>query len=84
MLSHENLLTNACQCRQVFYDLNERDRFFSVLPLHHVYEGTAGFLCPVAFGAEITYARSLRSKELIEDMKATFLYFPPEADLPQA
>jgi len=65
MLSHGNLISNVHQVTQVFADVCEEDRFFSVLPLHHVYEGTAGFLAPVSLGAEITYARSLRSREMI-------------------
>lgn len=43
-----------------FVNLDENDIFLSVLPVHHMYEGTAGFLLPLAMGAEIAIAHGLR------------------------
>ncbi|MEO0158133.1 MAG: AMP-binding protein, partial [candidate division WOR-3 bacterium] len=36
------------------------DLFYSVLPLHHVFEATAGFLAPIYGGVTIAYSSSLR------------------------
>ncbi len=45
------------------------DAFISILPLHHTFEATAGFIIPLICGAKITYARSLRPNEIIEDIR---------------
>ncbi len=70
MLTHKNISSNIDQMSRVIY-FDENDRFFSVLPIHHVYECTAGNLTPLSVGASITYARSLKSKILFEDLKET-------------
>ena len=68
MLTHSNLLHNlssigsCCQC-------SETDIFLSVLPLHHTLECTCGFLTPFSCGAQVVFARSLKSKEIVEDIK---------------
>ena len=70
MLTHKNLSSNINSLYQaVVFD--QRDRFFSVLPIHHVYEGTAGNWLPLSVGASITYSRSLKSKEMLEDARDT-------------
>ena len=70
MLTHKNLASNINSLYQaVLFD--QRDRFFSVLPIHHVYEGTAGNWLPLSVGASITYSRSLKSKEMLEDVRDT-------------
>jgi len=68
MLTHGNLLSNLKSIEQCL-EFGEHDVFLSVLPLHHTFESTAGFLTPVNFGARIVYARSLKSKEIVEDIK---------------
>ncbi len=45
------------------------DRFFSVLPLHHTYESTIGFLVPMALGCSVAVCRGLR--HIVDDMKET-------------
>ncbi len=70
MLTHKNISSNIDQMSRVIY-FDENDRFFSVLPIHHVYECTAGNLTPLSVGASITYACSLKSKILFEDLKET-------------
>ncbi len=70
MLSQRNLgsdTAGAYQC--IVYDSS--DNFLSVLPLHHTFECTGGFLVPVYGCASITYARSLKSRDIIEDIKNT-------------
>lgn len=68
MLSHRNLGANVDQVyRSLYFD--ENDVFLSLLPLHHTFEATAGMLIPVSGGCTITYARSFKSKEIIEDIR---------------
>jgi long-chain acyl-CoA synthetase len=66
-LTHQNIASNVDAIYQCF-DFGPKDRFFSVLPLHHVFEATAGFLAPIHAGSTIVYARSLKSTEIKEDM----------------
>ncbi len=68
MLTHANLLSNLNSIEQCL-QFGEKDVFLSVLPLHHTFENTCGFLTPVNFGCRIVYARSLKSKEIVEDIK---------------
>lgn len=59
MLSHRNLCFNLSEmCRMVYID--ESDIFLSVLPLHHVYQCTCGFLCPLYRGSTVAFGDSLR------------------------
>jgi long-chain acyl-CoA synthetase len=68
MLTHRNVVFDTIAASKVIQVL-EGDGFISVLPLHHTFEATAGFFLPFYMGAMITYARSLKSKEIIEDLK---------------
>ncbi len=70
MLSHRNIIADIEAILKVF-EFTEKDHLFSVLPIHHVFEGTCGFLTPVYVGAKITYARSLKPNELLEDLRET-------------
>lgn len=65
MLSQKNICANLRGMLQMVEILKE-DRFLSVLPIHHTYECTCGFLCPLVTGASAHYARSL--KTVAEDM----------------
>ena len=47
--------------------IHPEDRFLSVLPIHHTYECTCGFLCPLYTGASVHYARSL--KTVVDDLQ---------------
>jgi long-chain acyl-CoA synthetase len=68
MMSQTNLCTNLMDMRRMI-KLTHEDRFLSVLPMHHTYEGTCGFLCPLYAGASVYYARNL--KTIVEDMQQT-------------
>jgi long-chain acyl-CoA synthetase len=77
MLSQKNLASNLISMRSLF-EIVPQDRFLSVLPMHHTYECTCGFLCPVSAGASVHYARSL--KTIVDDLqlvKATMLLAVP-------
>jgi len=68
MLSHANLLYNVeALMRAIPYGPD--DRMLSVLPLHHTFETTIGFLCPLRGGGSVAYARGLKSNELREDLR---------------
>jgi long-chain acyl-CoA synthetase len=68
MLSHANITSDLKGMLDTM-QIVESDNFLSVLPIHHAFECTCGFLVPLAVGASITYARGLASKLLIEDIK---------------
>ncbi len=59
MLTHRNVAVNIMDAVK-YVDLRTEDRFLSVLPLHHSYECTDGFLLSLYRGALISYAESLR------------------------
>jgi len=66
MLSQKNIAENLMSMTSMI-EITEKDRFLSVLPIHHTYECTCGFLCPLFRGASAHYARSL--KTVVEDMQ---------------
>ncbi len=67
MLTHKNIMSNVDALYQCMY-YGPGDVFFSVPPLHHVFEATAGFLTPLYGGAEIFYARSLKPRDIRENL----------------
>jgi long-chain acyl-CoA synthetase len=70
MLTHRNIMSNVTAVASLF-DFSPSDNFLSVLPLHHTFETTAGFLAPFSLGSRITYAASLKSYQLLKDMQET-------------
>ena len=66
MLSQRNICHNLERMCQMVY-IGEDDTFLSVLPLHHVYECTCGFLCQVYRGCTIAYCEGLR--HIVKNMK---------------
>jgi len=58
MLSQYNICSDIMHVMRRIR-LSEEDRVLSVLPLHHTYECTAGFLAPLYIGASIAYNDSL-------------------------
>ncbi len=70
MLTHNNIMSDLEGVYQVI-PIYEDDVFFSILPLHHVYECTVGFLAPIYIGARVSYSRSLRPDHMLQDMKDT-------------
>lgn len=67
MLSQFNIASNI-RAMSWAVRIHPTDRFLSVLPIHHAYECTCGFLCPLYNGASVSYARSL--KTVVDDLKA--------------
>ena len=58
-LSHENICTNLMDIGSVL-DVNQEDVFLSILPIHHVFECTVGFLFSLYKGAETVFCDGLR------------------------
>ena len=77
MLSQRNIVSNLMAMTSMV-ELLPSDRFLSVLPIHHTYECTCGFLCPLTAGSSVHFARSL--KTVVEDLqkvRATILLAVP-------
>src|SRR5262249_43699171 len=70
MLTHRNFLANVMGVVQLVPP-RSRDRFLSVLPLHHALEFTGGFLVPLYVGATVTYCDTMRSQVILDTMRET-------------
>ena len=68
MLCNRNLAQNI-NAVNPYVKIHETDRFFSILPLHHTYESTIGFLLPVARGSSIAVCQGL--KYIVPNLKET-------------
>src|SRR6267143_1516585 len=68
MLSHRNLTSMVSMLSSVF-DMDTSDGVLSVLPLHHTFEFSTGFLTPLSRGAQITYLDELNSENLAKAIK---------------
>src|SRR5256885_10084746 len=68
MLSHRNLTSMVSMLSSVF-DMDTNDGVLSVLPLHHTFEFSTGFLTPLSRGAQITYLDELNSENLAKAIK---------------
>jgi long-chain acyl-CoA synthetase len=68
MLSHRNLTSMVSMLASIF-DMDTSDGVLSVLPLHHTFEFSTGFLTPLSRGAQITYLPELTSEHLAKAIK---------------
>ena len=68
MINNRNLAENINAVSTDVY-LDENDRLFSVLPLHHTYESSIGFLLPFANGCSIAICSGL--KYIVPDLQET-------------
>ncbi|MFR2534736.1 MAG: AMP-dependent synthetase/ligase [Clostridia bacterium] len=68
MISNKNLAQNV-NAVSAYVKLYESDRLFSVLPLHHTYESSIGFLLPMANGCSVAICQGL--KYIVPDLKET-------------
>lgn len=66
MLCNRNLAENI-NAITAYVRLYPTDRLFSVLPLHHTYESTIGFLYPMSQGASVAICSGLRY--IVSDMQ---------------
>lgn len=67
MLSHKNVCHDIMAVSRLIY-ADEKDSILSILPLHHTYECTAGFLTMMYLGCSMGFCEGLRyiSKNLAE------------------
>lgn len=77
MLSHGNIVEDL-MASPTLLEVLPKDVFFSVLPIHHTYECTCGFLMPLYRGASIAYCEGLKYivKNLSEARPTIFLGVP--------
>ena len=76
-LSQRNICSNILSIYGIV-KVKRSDLFFSILPLHHTYECTIGFLLPLYSGASICYCDGLRyiSKNMLEYHPSVILCVP--------
>ena len=77
MLSHGNIVEDLMASPTLLQVL-PTDVFFSVLPIHHTYECTCGFLMPLYRGASVAFCEGLKYivKNLSEARPTIFLGVP--------
>ena len=68
MICNRNLAENI-NAVNPYVKIDENDRLFSVLPLHHTYESTIGFLLPFSTGTSIAVCQGL--KYIVPNLKET-------------
>lgn len=59
MISNRNLAENV-NAADAYVKIYPTDMLFSILPLHHTYESTIGFLFPISKGASVAICEGLR------------------------
>lgn len=76
-LSQRNICSNILSTYGIV-KVKRSDLFFSILPLHHTYECTIGFLLPIYSGASIAHCEGLRyiTKNLGEFHPSVILCVP--------
>ncbi|MEW5925730.1 MAG: AMP-binding protein, partial [Candidatus Zixiibacteriota bacterium] len=74
ILTHNNILRNIDSIVKSLM-IYQEDNLLSVLPLHHTFEATVGFLFPMCTGLTVIYARSLKSRDLLADIQNNNITF---------
>ncbi|MBQ3408674.1 MAG: AMP-binding protein [Clostridia bacterium] len=78
VLSQKNICANLFAMKDIVYDIDSTDTFLSVLPVHHVFECSAGFMLAMYLGACTAFSTSLRHiVDDIRDFKVSFLVCVP-------
>ncbi|MBN2619690.1 AMP-binding protein [candidate division WOR-3 bacterium] len=68
MLSHNNIIQNLIAIDQTI-KVTKDDTLVSIIPMHHTFEATGGFLYPLFQGSAIYYPLSLKPKDIVDTMK---------------
>jgi long-chain acyl-CoA synthetase len=78
MLSHKNICADIMAVSRLIYADNN-DLIMSILPLHHTYECTAGFLTMVYLGVSICFCEGLRhiTKNNLQEYKPSMMMSVP-------
>ena len=77
MLSHKNVIS-VLEGAPGMLKVYPRDRFFSVLPMHHIYESIVGSMYPLVNGASVAVCTGLKyvSQELQETKPSIIVGVP--------
>lgn len=77
MLSHRNICSNLMDMCSMLY-IGQEDVFLMLLPLHHTYACTCGFLCQIYRGCTIAFCEGLRHiVKNLKESKTTILLCVP-------
>jgi len=77
MLSHSNIIFDIRHVLELLY-LGSEDSVLSILPLHHTYECTCGFLTIIFGGGRISFAESMKSiAKNLQEVNPTVLFAVP-------
>lgn len=77
MLSHKNICSNIEAIRKTVY-VGPQDSTLSILPIHHTYECTIGFLVMIYSGAAIAFSEGLRQiPKNLKEFKPTLMITVP-------
>jgi long-chain acyl-CoA synthetase len=80
MLTHKNISFNALRGGFI-QEINEKDRFLSVLPLSHTYENTLGLILPMLSGSCVYYLRKPPTPSVLipalEEVRPTMMLTVP-------
>jgi long-chain acyl-CoA synthetase len=68
-ISFDNLLYQIRALTRRFA-LRPSDRLLSLLPMHHMFEFTVGFLCPLWAGAQVHYLHSLLPDDALDQIRS--------------
>ena len=76
-LSHKNICSNLMDIAPEL-KIDENDRMLSFLPIHHVFECTAGFLYSLYVGSQTSFCDGMKHiVENLNEYKITFACFVP-------
>ncbi len=77
MLSQHSICNNLMNMRKQM-DIRPSDVFSCLLPLHHTYQCTCGFLCPMYCGSSVAFCEGLKyiQKNMIESKTTMVLGVP--------
>ena len=76
-LSHKNICANIMDLAKAL-KLTEKDRALSFLPIHHVFECTAGFLQSLYVGCQVSFSDGIRRiLENLNEYKITYVCLVP-------
>ena len=77
MLSHKNICHDIMAVSQLIY-ADTNDSILSILPLHHTYECTAGFLTMMYLGVSMSFCEGLRHiPKNLQEYKPTLMMSVP-------
>ncbi len=78
VMANSRQLANNINAVSAYVRISENDRFFSVLPLHHTYESSIGFLLAIAYGSSIAVCQGLRYiSDNLKETKPTIIIAVP-------